>query len=64
MNINKNNSVIRDNYMLMDAEGICEKEPTEEEIKEFLWTKGWKSDKIKIDYIDFDEKWRWHCRLK
>lgn len=63
MNINKNNSVIRDHYLMMDAQGECDKEPTKKEIEEFLMVKGWIPSKIKVDYDKWIKKWRWECKL-
>lgn len=63
MNINKNNTIIVDHYQVMSADGTCDEQPTEQEIKDYLWSKRWIANRIKITYDDFDKKWWWKCKI-
>lgn len=63
MNIHSNNTVIRDHYLLMNAEGKCEKKPEEKDIIDYLKSKRWKCKDIKIGYNNFEDNWTWYCKI-
>ena len=63
-NLERKNTEIRDQAHLMDAEGACDIEPTEQEIQEYLSGMGWIAYDINISYDNMQGFWRWNCDIK
>lgn len=63
MELDKNNTKIRDHYMLMDVIGEYDFEPSKKDIIDYLRTKGWEAKKIKINYDNFTKKWHMECKI-
>lgn len=62
-NINNSNSEIRSHSHLMDAEGRCDKRPSQNEVIEYIKSEGYAAVNIDIWYDDFLNCWQWNCNI-
>ena len=63
MVISRENTVIRDQEHLMNAEGASDIEPTENAIRRLLVEELWCASEIEIWFDTMQGFWRWSCNI-
>lgn len=61
--IENNNSELRTQKHLMDAEGITDTEPTKDMVFDYVKSRGYYADAIDIWYDNMQSCWRWSCNI-
>ena len=64
MIVTRENTEIRTQSHLMDAEGTADTKPTKSEIEFLLSKEGYSTKDIKIWFDNMQGFWRWNCTIE
>lgn len=63
VNLRREETEIRDQLHLMDAEGTSDVQPSELDVQRHLAEYGWVADEIDIFFDSMQHIWRWNCTI-
>jgi len=63
MELDRNNTEVRSQKHLMDAEGTSDKKPTALAVQILLSKEGWCCSEIDIWFDTMQGFWRWSCEI-